>query len=145
MLARRFLWVIAGLIVLVLAAAFAYRIFQMDLMKAALVPSVSFEEKADPAPPPRYADAAMWIARPDIAENPATWTPKGVAAGTDPQASVFFIHPTSYLERAHWNAPLDDPESQQRARLFVPARRAPSTMSARSGRPNTARRRSARS
>lgn len=119
MLARRFLWVIAGLIVLVLAAAFAYRIFQLDLMKAALVPSVPFEEPAKATPPPRYADPAMWLARPDIADNPATWTPRGVAAGTAPQASVFFIHPTSYLERAHWNAPLDDPESQQRARLFV--------------------------
>jgi hypothetical protein len=32
---------------------------------------------------------------------------------------VFFIHPTSYLERSQWNAPVDDAESQQRARLFV--------------------------
>ena len=26
--------------------------------------------------------------------------------------SVFFIHPTSYLERAHWNAPLDNQEAK---------------------------------
>ncbi len=35
------------------------------------------------------------------------------------QAEVFFIHPTSYLEKSRWNAPLNDPESQWRARLFV--------------------------
>jgi pimeloyl-ACP methyl ester carboxylesterase len=32
---------------------------------------------------------------------------------------VFFIHPTSFLDRTEWNAPLDHQDSQQRARLFV--------------------------
>jgi hypothetical protein len=32
---------------------------------------------------------------------------------------VFFVHPTSYLERAQWNAPLDDPQSRARARTFL--------------------------
>jgi hypothetical protein len=36
-----------------------------------------------------------------------------------PPFAVFFIHPTSYLERDHWNAPLDDTQSQARARLFL--------------------------
>jgi hypothetical protein len=36
-----------------------------------------------------------------------------------PPFAVFFVHPTSYLERAQWNAPLDDEQSQNRARLFV--------------------------
>ena len=49
MLARRFLWVVAGLVILLLAGALAYRIFQMDLMKAALIPTIAFEEA--PAPP----------------------------------------------------------------------------------------------
>ena len=34
-------------------------------------------------------------------------------------AAVFFIHPTSYLDRAHWNAPLDDAEANGRAALFL--------------------------
>jgi hypothetical protein len=34
-------------------------------------------------------------------------------------ASVFFIHPTSYLDRTQWNAPIDDAESQRLALLFV--------------------------
>ena len=119
MLARRFLWIVAGLIMLVLAGALAYRIFERDLMKAMLVPDVAFEAVPMPASAPTYADAMMWIARPDIPNNPANWVPEGFTPGTELKASVFFIHPTSYLERAKWNAPIDDPESQQRARLFV--------------------------
>ena len=117
MLARRFLWVVAGLVILLLAGALAYRIFQMDLMKAALIPNMAFEEApAPPAAGPTYADAALWIARPDIPGNPALWTPEGFAPAEEARASVFFIHPTSYLERSQWNAPLDHEESQQRAR-----------------------------
>jgi pimeloyl-ACP methyl ester carboxylesterase len=36
-----------------------------------------------------------------------------------PRASVFFVHPTSFLESTAWNAPLDHEESQWRAGLFV--------------------------
>ncbi|MBA3676415.1 MAG: DUF3089 domain-containing protein [Sphingosinicella sp.] len=122
-MARRFLWVVAGLIVLILIGALVYRIFAPELMKKALVPTVKFEEMPR-APTMTYADAAMWIARPDIKDNPALWTPKDFVddeekQGHQKQASVFFIHPTSYLERSHWNAPIEDAESQQRARLFV--------------------------
>ena len=119
MLARRFLWIIAGIVVLVLIGALAYRLFEREFMKAALVPSVSFEEAAPPPAGPSYADAGMWLARPGMADNPSSWTPDGIEPGGEPRASVFFIHPTSYLERSHWNAPLDDAESQERARLFV--------------------------
>lgn len=119
MLARRFLWIVAGLIVLLLAAALAYRLFEQQLMKAALVPTVAFEEAPAAPAGPDYGDAAMWIARPDIANNPSLWTPEGFTPTREPQASLFFIHPTSFLERSRWNAPLDDEESQKRARLFV--------------------------
>jgi hypothetical protein len=123
MLARRFLWVVAGLIVLVVIGAVVYRTFEDRLFKLALVPDVKFEEAAAAAAPERsYADAAMWIARPDIPNNPAAWLP----AGYQPQqpapsarAAVFFIHPTSFLEKSQWNAPIDHEDSQQRARLFV--------------------------
>ena len=118
MLARRFLWIIAGLVILLLAAALAYRLFEQQLLKAAMVPTVAFEE-APATPEPTYADAAMWIARPDIPNHPALWTPQGFTPTAAPQASLFFIHPTSFLERSRWNAPVDDPDSQKRARLFV--------------------------
>lgn len=119
MLARRFLWIIAGIIMLLLAGALAYRLFERDLMRAALVPSVAFQEAQAPPPGSAYDEASMWIARPDIPANPALWLPKDFVTETNRRASVFFIHPTSFLNRSHWNAPLDDEDSQQRARLFV--------------------------
>jgi hypothetical protein len=118
MLARRFLWVIAGLVVLVLAAALAYRLFGTQLMRWTLVPAAKFEG-GPPAATNAYARADMWIARPDLPNNPALWTPPGTARAEKPRVSVFFIHPTSYLEKSTWNAPLDHEESQWRARLFV--------------------------
>ena len=118
MLARRFLWIVAGLTILIVAGALGYRIFERQLMKITMVPSVAFE--AAPARSgPDYADAAMWIARPDLASNPALWTPEGHRPAAAPKASLFFIHPTSYLQKSQWNAPIDDAESQLRARLFV--------------------------
>ncbi len=120
MLARRFLWIVAGLITLVVGGAILYRIFQMDLMKAALVPSASFDEQVRPAGAPDYAAEDAWIARPDFANDPSRWLPSGFATEAgQPQAAVFFIHPTSYLDRSDWNAPIDHADSQQRARLFV--------------------------
>jgi hypothetical protein len=118
MLARRFLWVVAGLTVLVMVAALLYRLFGAELIRFTMVPTAAFE--GGPPPPPRaYADRRMWIARPDMADSPAAWLPTGVEAGREARASVFFIHPTSYLQSSHWNAPIDDSESQWRARLFV--------------------------
>jgi hypothetical protein len=118
MLARRFLWVVAGLIVLVLAAALAYRIFGAELVRFTMVPSARFEG-GQALSPSVYARADMWIARPDIPNNPSLWTPPGVERRGAPRAAVFFIHPTSFLQASHWNAPLSDPESQWRAQLFV--------------------------
>jgi hypothetical protein len=118
MLARRFLIIVAILIVLVIAGALAYRIFERQLMKFALIPGTEFEG-GPPTPPSRYADKAMWIARPDIPNNPSLWAPAGLRPAAVPLATTFFIHPTSYLEKSRWNAPLGDAESQKRARLFV--------------------------
>jgi hypothetical protein len=127
MLARRFLWVVAGLIVLLLVAALTYRLFEPWFFRTAMVPTVEFSEAEVPMPPgPTYADAALWISRPDIPNNPALWLPAGYvppAPAEDaeplPRAAIFFVHPTSYLDRSRWNAPIDHEESQQRARLFV--------------------------
>jgi len=118
--AVRFLWVVAGLTVLSVAAAIAYRIFEDDLMRWAMVPRTEFREVPMPSGA-TYAQANMWIARPDIVtNNPSNWTPRGFApAGANRRASVFFIHPTSFLESTAWNGPVDDRESQDRAALFV--------------------------
>ena len=118
MLARRFRWIVAGLIVIVLAAAIAYRLFGAQLMRLTMVPSAPFQA----GPPPArsaYANKALWIARPDIPDNASLWLPPGVTRAGPIRASVFFIHPTSYLQTSQWNAPLGDVESQWRAQLFV--------------------------
>lgn len=116
--AVRFLWVVAGLTVLIVAAAIAYRVFEDELMRLALVPKGEFEEVPLPAGA-SYDQPRLWIARPDIGGNPALWVPRGFAPAREPRASVFFVHPTSFLESSGWNAPLDDEESQRRASLFV--------------------------
>ena len=118
MLARRFLWVVAGLIVLVLIAALSFRLFGTQFMRWTMIPGSSFQS-GPPPQPSAYAKPEMWIARPDIAANPALWTPPGVSRSGAARASLFFIHPTSYLEKSRWNAPVDHADSQWRARLFV--------------------------
>jgi len=119
MLARRFLWVVAGLILLVLIGLLVFRLFGNQLLRFTMVPTVAFEN-APPAAPNAYARADMWLARPGLRDDPSLWIPPGIARPSAPaRASIFFIHPTSYLEKGHWNAPLDDQESQRLARLFV--------------------------
>ena len=113
-----FLKIIAALIILVLVGAVLYRIFERDLMRLAMVPSAPFAEVPMPAGA-NYSQARLWIARPDIAGNPALWTPEGMAPTATPRVSVFFIHPTTFLERNAWNAPVDHEDSQRRAALFV--------------------------
>jgi hypothetical protein len=118
-LARKFLYVVAILIVLALAAAFAYRMFGPQMIRAALVPTTEFAPQPD-APADAYADPAMWFSRPGKgADDPALWTPEDHTPSDAPAAEVFFIHPTSYLTRDSWNAPLDDAEANGRALLFV--------------------------
>lgn len=116
--ATRFLWIVAILTLIFISGAILYRVFQAQLIKWVLVPSTEFVE-----PPPRgdrtYADAAMWFSRPGIANDPSEWQPRDMAPPPAPRASIFFVHPTSFLEKSAWNAPLDDEESRWRAGLFV--------------------------
>lgn len=122
-MARKFLYVVAGLIALVIAALLVYRIWGMQLIRAVMVPREAFTPIA-PLPANAYDDPKMWIARPDITkDNPALWTPESAKdAPTPAKAAVFFIHPTSYITTlgdAHWNMRLDDRESLATARRFV--------------------------
>src|SRR3546814_5613339 len=58
-LARKFLYLIAILIMLAIAAAFAYRLFGVQILRTALVPTTKFEHQAEAAPSV-YADPATW-------------------------------------------------------------------------------------
>jgi hypothetical protein len=117
-MARKFLWIMTILIVLVIAGAFAIRLFSTAMMRVAFVPTVKFQAASAP-PRPDYRLPDMWISHPGMGDDPASWLPRGYAAQAARRASVFFIHPTSYLDKAHWNAPLDDVEATWRAVLFV--------------------------
>lgn len=142
---RKFLYIICGLIVLVLAGFLLLRIFAQDLTEIAFVPSAKFTDQPRLAAA-SYDDPSMWLARPGMASDPARWVPDnfaqveaseaaadddGVAVPAqtskpaDPQqaekvdAAVFFVHPTGLVSRTSWNATLDDDVSRQRSRLFV--------------------------
>ena len=124
---RKFLYFIAAGVFLVLAVSLALSIWADDLTELAFVPESEFT----PQPPLDtnvYADLGMWVSRPGMgAGDPAQWLPEGMeeeeqaaeGATASLHASVFFIHPTSYLAKDHWNAPLDDKVSRERAELFV--------------------------
>ncbi len=117
-MARKFLYIVATLIVLVIAGAVAYRMFGNDLLRRALVPGVAF--RAEPTIPSRlYADNAMWFARPGLANTPVDWLPSGVKRTAQGDADIFFIHPTSFVGTDRWNAALDDAETNERARIFL--------------------------
>ena len=102
-MARKFLYVIAALIMLTVAGKIAYNFFGAQMMRMAFVPTGAFEDMSR-LPGSAYGDAKMWITRPDKPRNAALWTPAGYAPAVVPEAAVFFIHPTSYLVRAKWNA-----------------------------------------
>ena len=120
MCARRFLILIFLLTMVVLASALALFQFGDRVLTQVATPKGSYQ-----APParsgPDYADLSNWIARPGIQDDPSAWlpdqaTPTEAAARA---AQVFYIHPTTYLQRDRWNAALDDRESADRAALFV--------------------------
>jgi hypothetical protein len=113
--ARRFLYIIAALVVLAIAGAFAYRIFAPHLMRAAFVPDVSFADS--PKSPATFYDRAdAWLARPGIPADVVRWTPEGYSPAPKPAVAVFYVHPTTYLKGDRWNAPIaltGDPRFRQ--------------------------------
>ncbi|WP_333839129.1 DUF3089 domain-containing protein [Novosphingobium sp.] len=76
-----------------------------------------------------YAGPELWLARPGLRDDPAQWLPAGVQRETTaapgsaapPRAAVFYVHSTTYLSRAEWNAPISDADSQRRAGLLTAA------------------------
>lgn len=127
-MARKFLYFIAIVAVLVVAGGFILSIWSRELTQIALVPSADFVEQ-DPLADNAYADPGMWYSRPGIGtDDPARWQPAfrgqertmATPAGAQvPDFAVFFVHPTSYYNRASWNAPLDDEDAVARARVFL--------------------------
>ena len=119
MCARRFLGFIFVLTLLVVAGAFAIYQWGGNVLLKSATPQGHFEAAAAGSGAD-YADASTWIARPEAANDPSTWLPDGVSDSATGNAAVFYIHPTTYLERDRWNAPLQPGgQTEFRTRLFV--------------------------
>lgn len=121
MYARRFLGCVFLLILVVVAGAFAIYQWGGHALISEAVPKGHFQPvKAGGAPD--YTEGSSWIARPGVTDDPSLWRPDGDAS-PDPgalAANVFYIHPTTYLERDRWNVPLQPGgETEFRTRLFV--------------------------
>jgi len=131
-MARKFLYLVAIAVILVIAGLFVLRIWSNELTRFAFVPRSVFEQQ-QPLDDNAYNDPAMWFSRPGLGTgDPARWqpamaeqdraglpTPSDPAPAPPPAFAVFYIHPTSYLATSHWNAPLDDVESQDRAHNLI--------------------------
>jgi hypothetical protein len=129
-MARKFLYIVAAGIILVIAAGFALALFPGQLTRLATVPSVAFAP-VKPLAANAYEDPKLWYSRPGIGtSDPARWQPayagdRGVLpAPAEPKQrfAVFFVHPTSYVSRAAWNAPLEnggDPDAERIARIYL--------------------------
>jgi hypothetical protein len=123
MCARRFLIFVFFLILLVVGGAFAIYLWGGSVLLTQATPKGHFEAK-DAGAGPDYSLPANWAARPDmpVDADPSRWLPDAYAATTLPEqkAAVFFIHPTTYLQRDHWNAPIEiGGETETRTQLFV--------------------------
>lgn len=117
---RKFLYFVAILIAIVIAAAFLIRIFADELTQMAFVPTGEFQEQRAFATN-IYENPQMWYAHPSLpGKNPAQWLPAGAEPDQMPgSAAIFFVHPTSFISRAAWNAPLDDKATNDRTRIFL--------------------------
>lgn len=120
MCARRFLMLIFILTLIFVGGAFALYQFGDRVLVRMATPTGHYREPAKGSEPD-YSRAESWLARPGNPENPSHWAPEGTTtervAGL---GATFFVHPTTYLERGRWNAPLDaGGEPTRRAEIFV--------------------------
>src|SRR3954447_27070052 len=119
MCARRFLMAVFVLTLLIVAAGFAIYQWGGNVLLKSATPKGHFE-MAEAGGGPDYAQGSSWIARPGLPDNPSLWLPDGFTGGPAGGAAVFYIHPTTYLERDRWNASLHPGgDSEFRTRLFV--------------------------
>lgn len=119
MCARRFLMVLFVLTLIVVAGAFAIYQWGGNVLIRSATPQGHFEASAAGGGPD-YSSASNWIARPGASENPSRWLPDGMDPAPKGKAAIFYIHPTTYLQRDRWNAPLQPGgDTEFRTRLFV--------------------------
>jgi hypothetical protein len=120
MCARRFLAIIFVLTLTIVAAAFVIFQWGGSVLVREATPKGHFEVAAAGGGPD-YARPGSWLARPGL-DRPAEWKPGNAPPLPDGprDAAIFYLHPTTYLDRDRWNAPLDDRgDTAFRTDLFV--------------------------
>src|SRR3546814_10048791 len=86
-LARKFLYLIAAIILLVLGVGIAYQLAPGWFGRVAFVPSTEFEPQAAIASN-AYDDAKMWLARPGLEGDPSAWRPQPAGTPAPPADSA---------------------------------------------------------
>ena len=126
-MAKKFLYLVAVIIVLVIAGLIVLRAFATELTAIAFVPTEDFVEQ-EALEANAYANPELWYVRPGQAEQLVRWQPdfandRGLlptpAEPSPPDFAVFFVHPTSHLSRSSWNAELGDEEAERIARIYL--------------------------
>ncbi|MEP5937389.1 MAG: DUF3089 domain-containing protein [Erythrobacter sp.] len=127
-MAKKFLYLVAVIIVLIIVAMIALRVWSKELTELAFVPTSEFVDQA-PLDDNAFQDPALWYSRPGMGtSDPARWQPamrgEGRTIPTPADQSpadfaVFFVHPTSFIDRTRWNAPFDEPEAERIAKLYI--------------------------
>jgi len=111
--------VIFVLTLITVAGAFAFFQWGGDVLLKNATPTGHFEAAAAGGGPD-YSNASSWVARPGLPNDPSLWLPDGMTPAPGGGAAVFYIHPTTYLDRDRWNAPLEPGgDTEFRTRLFV--------------------------
>lgn len=120
-MARKFLYFIAFCIVVFIGGRLALAFYPEQLTRWSFTPSGKFEPQPELAAN-AYGSTDLWFARPGMAgTSPAAWLPEGAKPAEPVDAAVFFVHPTSYLKKAQWNGPLDDPDARRIGAVMVRA------------------------
>jgi Protein of unknown function (DUF3089) len=117
-MARKFLYIIAGVMTLAVIVGVGYRLFETQIWQMSFIPNVRFSDSKQ-VPAPDYAKLSGWIVHPNMANNPALDAPDGYQAAPQPGVDVFYVAPTTYFKKAQWSSPLNDPESLDMQRLVL--------------------------
>ncbi|MDD3444632.1 MAG: DUF3089 domain-containing protein [Zavarzinia sp.] len=108
--------VILGVLALLVALGFGAYHYRFALLSFMVTPPGAFDAARVP-PAPDYGDPATWLALPTTVDS-ADVVPKGAVPGDNQgraPADAFYIHPTTYVDAAGWNAPWGDPAAAELA------------------------------
>lgn len=98
--------ILATLSMLVVLVYLNQEALTIALIKSQIGPEHDYDRALLPTAPD-YTQSSAWAALPAI-EDPSDDMPAGVSAAISPaEVAVFFVHPTSYIEKDNWNQPLD--------------------------------------